>query len=234
MTSTNGRQLYRQLESDFDVTRAIPAARAALGLMVVLRAWVGAGNEARVALSASVCHDVIAAVLGAGCEPIFCDIDPTDGNVLEQEWVRARTTGASVALVVHLYGNPADVSVVRRHFSSPACLIIDDAAQALGSRNSAGYVGGQGDVGLLSFGATKHIEVGGAVILFKDAVFADTVAHMLSTIEILSEEQRLAININFRRQFDAARASWRTRGGWQQMLFMAYWMGITHHCKCLF
>lgn len=212
MACTDGQQLYRRLESDFDVTRAIPAARAALGLMAVLRAWVEAGNEARVALSASVCHDVIAAVLGAGCEPVFCDIDPIDGNVPEQEWARARGAGASVALVVHLYGNPADISVVRSYFSSSDCLIIDDAAQALGSSNAAGPVGGQGDVGLLSFGPTKHIEAGGAAILFRDSVFADTIARKLASTEILPEAQRLAIYTRFRQRLEAARERLRSEG----------------------
>src|SRR5512143_3093724 len=115
MRSSEGRQLYRRLERDFDAARAVPAARAALGLMALLRCWVGAGNGGRVALPASVCHDVVAAVLGAGCEPFFCDIDIADGNVPEREWGRARAAGASVAIVVHLYGNPADVSAARRH-----------------------------------------------------------------------------------------------------------------------
>lgn len=205
MACTDDQQLYRRLENDFHSARALPAARAALGLMAVLRCWMGAGNAGRVALSASVCHDVVAAVLNAGCEPVFCDIDPTNGNVLEQEWARARAAGASVALVVHLYGNPADISMVRRYFSSSDCLVIDDAAQALGSSNAAGSVGGQGDVGLLSFGATKHIEVGGAAILFKDSVFADTVARMLASIELLPEVQRSAIYTRFRQRFEAAR-----------------------------
>ncbi len=212
MVCTDGQQLYRRLESDFNSARALPVARAALGLMAVLRCWVDAGNARRVALSASVCHDVVAAVLGADCEPVFCDINPSDGNVLEQEWARARLAGASVALVVHLYGNPADISLVRRYFSSSDCLVIDDAAQALGSSNAAGIVGGQGDVGLLSFGATKHIEAGGAAILFRDQAFADTVAHMLAAIEILPEAQRLAIHARFRQRLDVARERLRSEG----------------------
>jgi hypothetical protein len=212
MACTDDQQIYRRLESDFNIARVLPAARAALGLMAVLRCWVDAGNAGRVALSASVCHDVVAAVLGAGCEPVFCDIDPADGNVPEQEWVRARATGASAALVVHLYGNPADISVVRRHFPSSDCLVVDDAAQALGSSNAVGPVGGQGDVGLLSFGATKHIEVGGAAILFRDSVFADTVARMLASIEILPEAQRLAIYTRFRQRLEAARVRLRREG----------------------
>lgn len=211
MVCTDDQHFYRMLERDFNSARALPAARAALGLMAVLRCWVDAGNIGRVALSASVCHDVVAAVLGAGCEPVFCDIDPINGNVIEQEWVRARTAGASVALVVHLYGNPADMSVVRRHFFSD-CLVIEDAAQALGASNAAGYVGGQGDVGLLSFGATKHIEVGGAVILFRNSVFANAVAQMLASIEILPAAHRLAIYTRFRQRLEAARERLRSEG----------------------
>jgi hypothetical protein len=180
--------------------------------MAVLRCWVDAGNANCVALSANVCHVVVAAVLGAGCKPIFCDINPNDGNVLEQEWARARVAGASVALVVHLYGNPADISVVRRYFFSSDCLVIDDAAQALGSSNTEGNVGSQGDVGLLSFGATKHIEVGGAAILFRDHVFADAVAHMLTSIETLPNAQRLAINTRFRQRLEVARTRLRSEG----------------------
>lgn len=212
MASSEGQQLYRRLERDFDTARALPVARAALGLMAVLRCWVGAGHDARVALPASVCHDVVAAVLGAGCEPVFCDIDLADGNVPEREWVRARATGASVAVVVHLYGNPADVYVARHHFPLHDCLVIDDAAQALGSRNVTGLVGGQGDVGLLSFGATKHIEAGGAAILFKDSALADRVARTLVSIKILPEAQRTAIHTRFRQRFEAARERLRSEG----------------------
>jgi hypothetical protein len=212
MACTDDQQLYRRLENVFNVARAIPVARAALGLMAVLRCWVDAGNAGRVALSASVCHDVVAAVLGAGCEPFFCDIDPADGNVHEKEWTRARSAGASVALVVHLYGNPADISVARRHFPSSDCLVIEDAAQALGSSNAVGLVGGQGDVGLLSFRVTKHIEVGGAAILFRDALFADTVGRMLASIKLLPEAQRSAIYSRFRKRFEAARERLRSEG----------------------
>ena len=206
------RTFYRSLENEFNSERAIPVARAALGLMAVLRCWVDAGNVGRVALSASVCHDVVAAILGSGCEPIFCDVDPVDGIVPEEEWGRARSLGASAALVVHLYGNPVDVSVVRRHFPLIDCLLIDDAAQALGSRNTVGLVGGQGDIGMLSFGATKQIDVGGAVLLFRENIFAEAVMNMLASIELLSDAQRSVIQTRFRKRFEAARESLRNEG----------------------
>jgi DegT/DnrJ/EryC1/StrS aminotransferase family len=212
MLAHEDHRLYRRLEADFDVQRALPVARGALGLMAVLRCWRPDSQRTRVALSANICHDVVAAVLGAECEPVFCDVDPSDGNVPAQEWQRARTDGASVALVTHLYGNPADVSLVKQYFSAPTCLVIDDAAQALGSRNSAGPVGGQGDVGLLSFGASKHIATGGAALLFKDSAFANIVASTLSAIDVVPESERLMTHARFRRRLDAARERLRREG----------------------
>jgi hypothetical protein len=212
MLDIEGQKLYRRLEVDFKVERAVPVARAALGLMLVLRVWVEQGNAPLVALSANVCHDVVAAVLGAGCEPVFCDIDLCDAMVPEHEWRRARAIGASASLVVHPYGNPVDMSVVRRCFPASDCLMIDDAAQAFGSMNAVGLVGGQGDVGLLSFGATKHIDAGGAALLFKDAAFANRVVQHLATIEQVSEAERLAIYSRFRQRFDNARTSLRRHG----------------------
>jgi dTDP-4-amino-4,6-dideoxygalactose transaminase len=211
MSVNQDTRLYRKLERDFNVAQAVPVARAALGLMAVLRTWVSSGNLGRVALPANVCHDVIAAILGAGCEPFFCDIDLLDGNVKESEWARAKNAGSTVALVVHTYGNPVDISVVRRLFSSKNELVIDDAAQALGSKNKYGLVGGQGDVGLISFGKTKHIEVGGAALLFKNTSFANEVIKTLQSIEIVSEAQRHAIYANFRKVFDLARENLRSQ-----------------------
>jgi hypothetical protein len=40
MLDIEGQKLYRRLEVDFKVERAVPVARAALGLMLVLRVWV--------------------------------------------------------------------------------------------------------------------------------------------------------------------------------------------------
>ena len=212
MHETSVVQLCARLQADFNVARAIPVARAALGLMVVLRTWVGSGRSAKVALSANVCHEVVAAVLGAGCSPIFCDVDPSNSCVPEKEWERVRLAGASVALVVHIYGNPSNIGVVRRHFLSSECLVIEDAAQAFGAFNEDGSVGSQGDVGLLSFGNTKHIDTGGAALLFRDIEFASRFSEELLRIEVTPPTQMLAIYSGFRSRLEQARCKLRSEG----------------------
>lgn len=160
--------LIPALRQFFGLEHVLPAGRAALGIYAALHAWSG-GRAMTVAVPASVCQDVIAAVQMAGWTPYLCDVDPFTGLVPATEWFKARSAGAIAAIVVHLYGNPANTALVRRIFPAPACLLIDDAAQALGTRTAEGLAGTEGDLGIVSFGGTKHIEVGGAALLCRDA-----------------------------------------------------------------
>lgn len=204
--------LYRRLAAEFCVASAKPAPRAAFALMAALRVWTAEGHAPVVALCADVCHEVVAAVLCSGCTPVFLDLDPATGVVSESEWLRGRAAGASVALVVHLYGNPVDLGVVRKHFPYGTCLLIDDAAQALGARNDKGLVGGQGDIGLLSFGATKHIEGGGAAILVQSPTFAEQIVSEFARFPVLASAEIANIRADFRRGLEHARAQLRAHG----------------------
>jgi hypothetical protein len=187
----------------FGIEYIIPVGRASLGIYAALRVWSG-GRKLVVALPAAVCQDVIAAVLMAGCSPHLCDVDPVTGLVPTDEWIRARGAGATAAIVVHLYGNPADTALVCRIFSDADCLIIDDAAQALGTRTASGLAGAGGDVGVISFGVTKHIEVGGGALIFRDAPFARECERLLA--EVMPTTPALLINLqmNFRKRYRVA------------------------------
>jgi dTDP-4-amino-4,6-dideoxygalactose transaminase len=193
------------LERQFGVERAVPVGRAALGLSVVLDHWRERRGGCRVALPGAICHEVVVAVLAAKCEPIFCDVDPADGLVTESEWWRARSLGADVAIVVHLYGNPADTVAVRKIFRAPNCLLIDDAAQALGSNRNACMAGAGGDVGLLSFGHTKQISVGNAALLFTSIQLAEEVSERLRARTPQPQSVIAPLAAAFRRRLDIAR-----------------------------
>jgi dTDP-4-amino-4,6-dideoxygalactose transaminase len=167
-------------------------------------------------VSGAVCHDVIVAIIAAGCEIVFCDIDLETGLVAPTEWERARACGADAACVVHLYGNPARVDPVRACFPAPDCLVIDDAAQALGSESPDGRAGARGDVGLLSFTKTKHLPVGNAALLFADNEFCDAVVSLLGTYEPQPAQLRNQLLEHFRHRLDDARARLCDEGerGW--------------------
>jgi dTDP-4-amino-4,6-dideoxygalactose transaminase len=74
-------QLARALEHGFDVARAVPVGRAAHSLAVGLECWRKQRQVCRVVLPGAICHEVVVAVLTAGSEPVFCDVNPNDGLV---------------------------------------------------------------------------------------------------------------------------------------------------------
>jgi len=198
--------LSAKLEQMFPGERAILVGRAAFGLVAALTAWRGGRPNCRVAMPAAICHEVLLAVLAAGCEPVFCDIDVADGLVPETEWTRARALGAEVAIVVHLYGNAARLKAARLIFPSPDCLLVDDAAQALGARSVDGPCGALGDMGLLSFGHSKQISIGNGVVLVKSMEFAARIAAQLAAIPVCDDASRSQLQGAFRSRLDAARA----------------------------
>ncbi len=196
----NNRRLIEALQNLFEVDDAVPVGRGALGIYAALKAWGGTGG---VAIQANVCHDIIAAILMAGRQPIFCDVDPATGHATTTEWVRARSLGADAAIVVHLYGNLADTASVCSVFSG--ALVIDDAAQAFGARNNTYLAGTGGDIGLVSFGHTKQIQAGGAALLCRDASFAKSCQSIISKIQPSSTTDIKKVNTSFRNGYLSAR-----------------------------
>ncbi len=219
--------MYRHLRDAFGAAQVLPVARASLGLMASLQVWRAGGHAPVVALCANVCHDVVAAVLGAGMRPLFLDMDPASGQVPESEWRRARAQGASVALVVHLYGNPSDVAMVRRHFPAGDALLVDDAAQALGVQTPTGAAGGLGDIGLLSFGPTKHISTGGAALLFRASTLAQEVHLALQAIPMVSVAEADRMRAQFRKGLERARQQLRDTAGQDTAAFAGLLDGYT-------
>jgi hypothetical protein len=209
-------RLIQTIGDYFGSHSVVLAGRGSLGIYAVLSAYSGCSL---VAVPAAVCQDIIAAILMCGKEPWFCDVDPETGNVPLSEWRRAREAGARAAIVVHLYGNPANVAEVKTIF--PDGLVIDDAAQAFGAVSNGRLAGASGDVGVVSFGRTKHISVGGAALLFNDPDFAAESAAKLANVDPALVEEIEDSERNFIAKFELARLRLReTRdpGGFSGLL----------------
>lgn len=92
-----------------------------------------------------------------GAKPVFVDIDPDTYNIdpaLIEEKITPRT---GVVMPVHLYGQMADMDpimeIARRH----DLVVIEDAAQALGSEHKGKRAGSIGDYGCFSFFPSKNL-----------------------------------------------------------------------------
>jgi dTDP-4-amino-4,6-dideoxygalactose transaminase len=116
---------------------------------------IGPGDE--VILPTFTFFATAGSVCRTGARPVFVDIDPATYN-LDPYQVESKITPRTRALlIVHLFGQCADMTGLwqigaRRHLP-----IIEDAAQSLGGEYQSKRAGSLGVVGCLSFYPTKNL-----------------------------------------------------------------------------
>ncbi len=142
---------------------AVGLSSGAAALQLALTAaGIGPGDE--VLVPAFTAAPTASAVCAAGAVPIPVDVDPGTALVPADGWDEARTERTRAAIVVHLYGRPADAP----HTDLP---VIDDAAQAHGA-----LLPGSGSAATAySFYPTKNlggIGDGGALVTDDDELAA--------------------------------------------------------------
>jgi perosamine synthetase len=108
-----------------------------------------------------------------GAKPVFVDIEP-DFYCLDPEKVEdAITEKTKAIIVVDIFGQPHDVVRIKDIAERHNLRIIEDAAQAIGSKFRDGYAGTFGDIGCFSFNQGKHISSGeGGMIATDDEELA--------------------------------------------------------------
>ncbi|HEB97569.1 MAG TPA: DegT/DnrJ/EryC1/StrS aminotransferase family protein [Sedimenticola thiotaurini] len=129
----------------------------------LLAAGIGPGDEVIVPAMSFVASANV--VLRAGARPVFVEVDPVSRN-LDPVAVEAALTPRTRALLpVHFAGRPAVMEPLRRLAGERDLLLIEDAAQAIGSEEGGRRVGAAGNPVCFSFHPNKNMTTieGGAV-----------------------------------------------------------------------
>ncbi|HWA74545.1 MAG TPA: DegT/DnrJ/EryC1/StrS family aminotransferase [Polyangiaceae bacterium] len=144
---------------------------AALHLALVA-AGVGPGDEVIVPTFTMIAS--AAAVCYAGATPVFVDCERDTFN-LDVQGVEAKLTERTRAIMpVHIYGLPCDMDPLldlgRRH----GLVVVEDAAEAIGSLYKGRACGALGELGCFSFFANKVITTGeGGMVVTNDDALAE-------------------------------------------------------------
>ncbi len=126
-------------------------ATGTTALVQALKA-LGIGRGDNVVIPTYVCRSVLDSVEFLGANPKICDVNLN--GVLDADTVSSVIDDNTKAIIaVHIFGHFCDISSLRV-FSVP---IIEDACQAFGLKNKGIFAGNMGDIGILSFNATKCI-----------------------------------------------------------------------------
>ena len=159
--------------------------------LALLVAGVGAGHEVIAPTLTFIA--AVNPIRYANAEPVFigCDdslcMDPVAVErfcqqecEMQEDKLINKTTGKQVKalLVVHVFGNMADMEAFTRIANQYNLVLIEDATEALGTYYTSGpfagkYAGTIGDVGVYSFNGNKLITTGsGGMLVSKHADWA--------------------------------------------------------------
>ena len=144
-------------------TAALQLSLAALG--------IGPGDE--VIVPANTFFATAEAVLAVGAKPTFVDVSPTTLLMTASGVQEAITSRTAAVIVVHLYGQPADMDAIGRVAAAAGIAVVEDAAQAHGARWQGKHVGGLSHAGCFSFYPGKNLGAfgdAGAVVTNDEAL----------------------------------------------------------------
>ena len=184
-------------------TVAVSSGTAALHL--VLR-YIGVGRGDRVAVQSATFVGSVYPILYLGAEPVFIDSEDVSGNIdpnLVREYFAdaARTNRLpKVLIVVHLYGQHADLDPLIEACEEYGVTLVEDAAESLGSTYKGRQTATTAPFSILSFNGNKIITTtGGGMCVSKDAAAAPVLKKWATqSKEAKIEYEHVELGYNYR------------------------------------
>ncbi len=128
----------------------------------------GVGPGAEVITSAYSFLASAVAVLHSNGIPIFVDIDPKTHNI-DPAKIEEKITARTKAIVpVHIEGIPAELDEIMRIAEKHDLVVIEDAAEAHGTRYKGKNIGTVGDMAIFSLNTTKNLPGGEGGLMVTD------------------------------------------------------------------
>ncbi len=106
-------------------------------------------------------------VIYEGGEPVFIDSEKDTWNMSPEALEKAfeKYPGTKLVMAVHLYGIAAKIDEIRSICDRHGALLIEDAAESLGTIYKGTHTGNFGDYGIYSFNGNKIITTSGGGML---------------------------------------------------------------------
>lgn len=138
------------------------------------------------------------AIAYCGAEPVFVDVDRGTLGLSAtalQNWLeenaridaegicrtRADNKVVRACVPMHTFGHPADLDGLVRVTRDWNILLVEDAAESLGSFYKGQHTGTFGALGTLSFNGNKIMTTGGGGMILADVVLGERAKHLTTT-----------------------------------------------------
>lgn len=159
-TGTECREFEKEFAAWCGTEYAIALGNGTLALDVALKAMgIGAGDD--VIVTSRTFLASASAIVTAGANPVFADVDLNSQNISAETIAAALTPATKAIIVVHLAGMPAEMDAIMALAEQHKLWVIEDCAQAHGAKYKGQSVGAIGHVGAWSFCQDKIMTTGG-------------------------------------------------------------------------
>ncbi|MFC3874456.1 DegT/DnrJ/EryC1/StrS family aminotransferase [Neisseria musculi] len=159
-TGSECREFEKEFAAWCGTEYAVALSNGTLALDVALKAMgIGAGDD--VVVTPRTFLASASAIVTAGANPVFADVDLNSQNISAQTIQTALTPATKAVIVVHLAGMPAEMDEIMALAEQHRLWVIEDCAQAHGAKYKGRPAGSIGHVGAWSFCQDKIMTTGG-------------------------------------------------------------------------
>ena len=192
-TGPKTQEFERSFASYLGVSGCLGVTSWTMGNFITLKALdIGPGDKV---LTTPLTYVATAnTILHAGAEPVFADVDPVTGN-LDPEAARkalALHKNVKAMIVVHLYGQMADMKTLSELAKEYGIYLIEDCAHCVEGVRDGVRPGQLSDAAAFSFYATKNMTCaeGGAIVTNNQALLERIRPLRLHGVDTYAMDQR--------------------------------------------
>ncbi len=157
--SSKIEELSKMFAGYYGVEYALPVTNGTEALELALRnAGIGYGDEVVTTPTTWIAPALAAVMVGA--DPVFADIDPDTYCIDPSKIEEAITPKTRAIIPVHLGGNPCDMERIMAIANKHKLVVIEDCAQAHGTKINGKLVGSFGHFGCFSLELSKFMTAG--------------------------------------------------------------------------
>jgi len=129
------------------------------------------------------------AIAYVGATPVFVDSEDHHWNIDPDKIKEKITSKTKAVLVVHMYGAPCELDKIAQICKIHNLYLIEDVAQAFGSKYNGKFVGSFGDIATFSFFGNKTITTGeGGMVVSGNKSLIDRVSFLKAQAVSLTKE----------------------------------------------
>lgn len=145
--------------------------------LALLALGIGEGDEVIVPTFTYIAS--VNSIQYTGAQPVFVDCDPVSWQISPGDVLKKITPKTKAIMVVHLYGQSCDMESICKIAKNNNIFVIEDCAEAFGTKFHDQHVGSFGDIATYSFFGNKTITTGeGGIVVTNNETLYNRAKHL--------------------------------------------------------